>query len=349
MYPGKYQSDFAVQVTSDVADAQEMTRTFRNNNLNGQSKANDYYKTSKTRICVTVGMMTTGYDCTDILNIGLMRPIFSPADFVQMKGRGTRKHDFAWDWIDKRQMPEILTTQKENFHLIDFFGNYEFFEEEYEYDQVLKLPKKPGKKTESTPELPPVPVGVMIDDNIDKIASIETFTQEEGMKVDRMFFNTFASTIKEQHPEIRELILSHDFEAAADYLIKNVLDKPNEYFTMEKLQRSIQLDRNLTTEELLKFVHGLIDHIPTKRDCLEEDFEKFDNRYMPEKELVDLIKHIFEAYILDQDFRSIIDNKEFAKLNTHASGAIFKKLPEKYRSLIPSYIKDHVSLNRYTA
>ena len=349
MYPGKYQSDFAVQVTSDVADAQEMTRTFRNNNLNGQSKANDYYKTSKTRICVTVGMMTTGYDCTDILNIGLMRPIFSPADFVQMKGRGTRKHDFSWDWIDKRQMPEILTTQKENFHLIDFFGNYEFFEEEYEYDQVLKLPKKPGKKTESTPELPPVPVGIMVDDNIDKIASIETFTQEEGMKVDRMFFNTFANTIKEQHPEIRELILSHDFEAAADYLIKNVLDKPDEYFTMEKLQRSIQLDRNLTTEELLKFVHGLIDHIPTKRDCLEEDFEKFDNRYMPEKELVDLIKHIFEAYILDQDFRSIIDNKEFAKLNTHASGAIFKKLPEKYRSLIPSYIKDHVSLNRYTA
>jgi len=349
MYPGKYQSDFAVQVTSDVADAQEMTRTFRNNNLNGQSKANDYYKTSKTRICVTVGMMTTGYDCTDILNIGLMRPIFSPADFVQMKGRGTRKHDFAWDWIDKRQMPEILTTQKENFHLIDFFGNYEFFEEEYEYDQVLKLPKKPGKKSESTPELPPVPVGIMIDDNIDKIASIETFTQEEGMKVDRMFFNTFASTIKEQHPEIRELILSHDYEAAADYLIKNVLDKPDEYFTMEKLQRSIQLDRNLTTEELLKFVHGLIDHIPTKRDCLEEDFEKFDNRYMPEKELVDLIKHIFEAYILDQDLRAIIDNKEFAKLNTHSSGAIFKKLPEKYRSLIPSYIKDHVSLNRYTA
>ena len=349
MYPGKYQSDFAVQATSDVADAQEMTRTFRNNNLNGQSKANDYYKTSKTRICVTVGMMTTGYDCTDILNIGLMRPIFSPADFVQMKGRGTRKHDFSWDWIDKRQMPEILTTQKENFHLIDFFGNYEFFEEEYEYDQVLKLPKKPGKKTESTPELPPVPVGVMIDDNIDKIASIETFTQEEGMKVDRMFFNTFASTIKEQHPEIRELILSHDYEAAADYLIKNVLDKPDEYFTMEKLQRSIQLDRNLTTEELLKFVHGLIDHIPTKRDCLEEDFEKFDNRYMPEKELVELIKHVFEAYILDQDFRSIIDNKEFAKLNTHSSGAIFKKLPEKYRSLIPSYIKDHVSLNRYTA
>ena len=24
----------------------------------------DAYRTSKTRVCVTVGMMTTGYDCT---------------------------------------------------------------------------------------------------------------------------------------------------------------------------------------------------------------------------------------------------------------------------------------------
>jgi superfamily II DNA or RNA helicase len=39
-------------------------------------------------------MMTTGYDCPDILNLGLMRPIFSPTDFIQIKGRGTRKHDF---------------------------------------------------------------------------------------------------------------------------------------------------------------------------------------------------------------------------------------------------------------
>jgi len=39
-------------------------------------------------------MMTTGCDCTDILNLGLFRPIFSPTDFIQIKGRGTRKHDF---------------------------------------------------------------------------------------------------------------------------------------------------------------------------------------------------------------------------------------------------------------
>jgi len=42
-------------------------------------------------------MMTTGYDCPDILNLGLMRPIFSPTDFIQIKGRdtrNTRRHTF---------------------------------------------------------------------------------------------------------------------------------------------------------------------------------------------------------------------------------------------------------------
>ena len=94
MFPGKYQSDFAVQVTSQIPDAQQFTINFANNNLLGSGNFIPAYKTSKARICVTVGMMTTGYDCTDILNLGLFRPIFSPTDFIQIKGRGTRKHDF---------------------------------------------------------------------------------------------------------------------------------------------------------------------------------------------------------------------------------------------------------------
>ncbi|HEX2971789.1 MAG TPA: DEAD/DEAH box helicase family protein, partial [Tepidisphaeraceae bacterium] len=90
MFPGKYQSDFAVQVTSHVPDAQQMSINFANNNLLGSANFLDSYRTSKARVCVTVGMMTTGYDCTDILNLGLFRPIFSPTDFIQIKGRGTR-------------------------------------------------------------------------------------------------------------------------------------------------------------------------------------------------------------------------------------------------------------------
>src|SRR3989338_8418953 len=96
-FSGKYQSDFAVQVTSNIEDdAQQMTINFANNNLNGHTTFKDGYISSKTRVCVTVGMMTTGYDCEDILNICLMRPIFSPTDFIQIKGRGTRKYTFTY-------------------------------------------------------------------------------------------------------------------------------------------------------------------------------------------------------------------------------------------------------------
>ena len=106
MFPGKYQSDFAVQVTSQISDAQQFSINFSNNNLLGSGSFIPAYKTSKARVCVTVGMMTTGYNCTDILNLGLFRPIFSPTDFIQIKGRGTRKHNFLehgvnpCDWTD---------------------------------------------------------------------------------------------------------------------------------------------------------------------------------------------------------------------------------------------------------
>ena len=74
MFPGSYQSDFAVQVTSLVSGAQEYTRQFANNNLRGSANVMPAYKTSKARVCVTVGMMTTGYDCPDLLNLASDAP-----------------------------------------------------------------------------------------------------------------------------------------------------------------------------------------------------------------------------------------------------------------------------------
>ncbi|TES93521.1 MAG: restriction endonuclease subunit R, partial [Desulfobacteraceae bacterium] len=95
-FPDMYNSDFAVQITSNITDAQQFTINFANNNLNGKTKFLDTYNSSKTRVCITVGMMTTGYDCQDVLNLCLLRPIFSPTDFVQIKGRGTRTYSFNY-------------------------------------------------------------------------------------------------------------------------------------------------------------------------------------------------------------------------------------------------------------
>ena len=143
MFPGKYQSDFAVQVTSQVPDAQQFTINFANNNLMGSGNFLSSYRTSKARVCVTVGMMTTGYDCTDILNLGLFRPIFSPTDFVQIKGRGTRRHSFLEQLHDPEIADGVAHPDKTAFKLLDFFANCEYFETEFNYDQVIELPPAP--------------------------------------------------------------------------------------------------------------------------------------------------------------------------------------------------------------
>src|SRR5574344_303686 len=114
-----------------------MTTYFSNDNLNGNSRFLDDYKSSKSRICVTVGMMTTGYDCQNLLNLALMSPIFSPTDFVQIKGRGTRKNTFKYPTKKPTEYKE-----KENFKLFDFFANCEYFEHEFNYDEKLKLPRE---------------------------------------------------------------------------------------------------------------------------------------------------------------------------------------------------------------
>jgi len=124
MFPGKYQSDFAVQVTSEIPNAQQFTINFTNNNLLGSANFIPAYKTSKARVCVTVGMMTTGYDCPDLLNLGLFRPIFSPTDFIQIKGRGTRRHDFREQLFDETIRESVVEPKKTAFKLFDFFAKW---------------------------------------------------------------------------------------------------------------------------------------------------------------------------------------------------------------------------------
>jgi len=88
--------------------------------------------------------MTTGYDCPDLLNLGLFRPIFSPSDFIQIKGRGTRKHNFLQELHDLSLKEDINKADKTTYKLFDFFANCQYFEEDFNYDEVIKLPISSG-------------------------------------------------------------------------------------------------------------------------------------------------------------------------------------------------------------
>ena len=87
--------------------------------------------------------------------------------------------------------------------------------------------------------------------------------------------------------------------------------------------------------------------INNKEECLEEEFEKFDDRYSPKEEVFDDVKKFFTSYLTDEEFRKIIDSKEYAKLSTHPLNDVFPRVPKDLLNQIPTYIKDHVSLNKF--
>ncbi|WP_416221450.1 DEAD/DEAH box helicase family protein [Rhodoferax sp.] len=370
-YPGRYQSDFAVQVTSSVTDAQQFTINFTNNNLLGSANGLPAYKTSKARVCVTVGMMTTGYDCPDLLNLALMRPVFSPSDFVQIKGRGTRKHDFREALQDEALKAQVLAPHKTAYKLFDFFASCEYFEEKFNYDEVLKLPR-PGSGAPAGSGEEGAGAGASGEagtttggtDNghyhhtaPDAItAQEETQIGFQGMKIDRMFFEKFEDTVKAS-PVVTEQVSNAQWDQAIDYITTELFDKPNEYFNLDKLRRAAGVDRRLGLREILEKAFGFITGFKSKDELLEEEFEKFllDQQNATgfsadsTASSVQAMKYYFKAYATDHHLREIIEAGHLTSLNVYPAFGMsdFKAVPSVWRTRIPEYVKDYVPLNQF--
>ena len=354
MYPGRYQSDFAVQVTSQIADAQRFTINFANNNLMGAGNFLPDYRTSKARVCVTVGMMTTGYDCTDILNLGLFRPVFSPTDFVQIKGRGTRRHNFLDQLRDEGLKEEVTRPEKTEFKLFDFFGNCEYFETEFNYDEVLKLPlsRKLGGPNGAGPVGPVVEWGAFEYMGRDHLTTLEEETiGPKGMKIDRMLFEKFADMVRADVTVV-QAVEAGQWDRVIDYVNREVMDKPAEYYTLAKLRKAAAVDRRLTLREILEKVFNIIPRFKSKDELLEEEFAKFVADYKPEEaEAIPVIKAYFKAYATSEEVRQIVASRQLTQLATNPALSLddYARVPNRYRRLVPEYIKDYVSLNQFAA
>jgi type I restriction enzyme R subunit len=340
LWPDKYNSDFAVQVTSHITDAQQMTINFANNRLNGTSKFLERYKTSKTRVCVTVGMMTTGYDCQDILNLVLMRPIFSPTDFIQIKGRGTRKHTF--EYTD--EYGEKHKHEKDNFKLFDFFANCEYFEEKFDYDEILKLPIGKGSGGDGGGG------GIDIDEiEIFDPDKVKTLTEKpigvEGMKVDRRLFEKAREELQDDE-EIKMAIENEQWDKAVHIVREKYEDKPKLFLNLEKIRKSENLDRRLSWREFLERIFGRIDRFKDKNELLEEECEKFISIHKPESKYVPYIKDFMKAYITNEHFRTEINNRRFPREYAGFTMPEYQAL-NGYRQIVPEYIKDYVSVNQF--
>jgi type I restriction enzyme R subunit len=305
-YPGKYKGTFARRITSNVTGSQDLSKKFRNNKL------------GNTRVTTTVSMMTTGYDCTDLLNVVLMRPVFSPTEFIQIKGRGTRLHTF----VDEKTGQKA---EKDNFHLIDFFAVCEYFEEKYDYSQPIKLPKGKG-----TPPLPP-PVPPEPPLPYDKYFYLGTdgvvYEKEEMigkncMKVDReVYGNKFEESLgqlRKENPEFAAAIKEQDFAQAQSFVEEHILDRPEYYFTLESLRKAYNTDNDLV--DYIKKALGIIKRLPTKYDRINEEFERLKLLRPIEFNKLYTIREIFQNYLLNPEYRGRLDSGDYTVLTDTSLG-----------------------------
>jgi type I restriction enzyme R subunit len=233
------QPGIAVTITSRIDDASSIAKEFRDGKR-------------AERIAVSVDMLSTGYNCRDALNIGLMRPIFSPTEYIQIKGRGTRLFTF-----------KIGNTEyeKKNFFMLDFCAVAEYFEEKYDYSVPLKVPRekkepksplpypplaRPGEPINdgegTSPEpAPPAPPRVIPTwDGVDTLVSREiTIVGPDGEKVDIMTFRGgYERDIKDfvaRTPELQAAIEAEDDDTVETIVNEKFYNRPTMFYSPDKL------------------------------------------------------------------------------------------------------------------
>jgi type I restriction enzyme R subunit len=90
--------------------------------------------------------------------------------------------------------------QKSGFKLFDFFANCEYFEEEFDYDQVIKLPKPKSRTGEGGEEAGADGSTGITYEHLDGDILL-TIKEEEvgfgGMRIDREFYAKFEDVVRE--------------------------------------------------------------------------------------------------------------------------------------------------------
>jgi len=277
----------AVTITSRVQDASSIAKEFR-----------DGIRTE--RIAVSVDMLSTGYNCRDLLNIGLMRPIFSPTEYIQIKGRGTRLFTF-----------KIGNTEyeKKNFFMLDFCAVAEYFEEKYDYTIPLKIPRekkqpqppisnppgtgsgepidRPENTTEPTP--PTGPRVIPTWEGVDTLVSREiTIVGPDGEKVDVMTFRGgYERDIREfvaSTPELKAAVEAEDDDTVETIVNEQFYHRPEMFYSPDKLIMSYGVPASTPA-----FVYNAVGRkpLPTRdaiiTDAVDSIAARFNLRYNEQK------------------------------------------------------------------
>ena len=170
-----------------------------------------------------------------------------------------------------------------------------------------------------------------------------------GMKIDRMFYQKFEEQVKAD-AIVQQQVADGQWEQVIDYVSTEILNKPLDYFTIDKLRKAAGVDRRLSLREILEKAFGFIPRFKSKDELLEEAFEQFVlDRKPADPQTIIPIKYFFKAYVTDGWVRQIIEEKRLTELHTHPgfTMADYRAVPPDWRNVVPEYVKDYVVLNQF--
>jgi type I restriction enzyme R subunit len=241
----EHKGRYAEVITSDVANADDLMRRFKQEDL--------------PMVAVSVGMLDTGFDCREVLHLVMCRRVRSPILYQQMRGRGTRT------------APHI---GKEKFVIYDFFRNHEYFNDS---DTEIfsssgaggyaPKAKQPGGKTPR--EL--IELGLE-DEWLDAVRYIEV--GPDGERVDKRDYVTdWETTVKQEaeaDPIIAKIKAGDALTEAEEAQLAQRLNQPQRYFNEDNLRRAYR-NPGGNLVDFIRAALGML-KIKSRQERVEENF-----------------------------------------------------------------------------
>jgi type I restriction enzyme, R subunit len=172
------------------------------------------------------------------------------------------------------------------------------------------------------------------------------------MKIDREMFKPVDRNITEKieaMPEAQKLKGEDRVYDLATFFEKHILNKPEEYWTMQKISREHNMKRMLDPIEYIEFLTGKRREFKSDDEFVQDFFERF---YITDK--ADTAKryelqNLFTSYLLNHDIRNIIDKKEYGKLEVFGQLSLndLEMLGKDQIKSTLQYIKDNQILNKF--
>ena len=208
----EHKGRYAEVITSDVFDAEALIRRFR--------------REEYPQVAVSVDMLTTGFDCPEVLHLVLCRRIHSPILYQQIRGRGTRT------------APRI---GKQKFVIYDFFRNHEYFND----SDTDIFTGTGGGHIRLAPTAPPRLPRDLIDLGLqDEWLEAVTYVEvgPEGERVDKKEYVTrWEEAVKKAvHDDgiVQKVKEGAELSEEEEEALASKLNHPEMYFNEENLRRA---------------------------------------------------------------------------------------------------------------